>query len=232
MKWLHAAWTQTNALYCMRRCRRCQSSTISCPQVEQNVEGSSRGLVQGLGRQVEVRPHFISQEEERAFLEELEPGLKRKRYQFDHWDDAIHGYRETERGTWGSVCEGLLRRVKSVAFPEGSPLLGPVHVLDLDKAGYIKPHIDSVKFCGSTIAGLSLLSDSVMRLVKEDDADQWLDLLLPRYSLYILRDTARYGFTHELLKDEHSTFRGRRIPRQRRISVICRNLPAEGQETC
>ncbi|KAJ3601446.1 hypothetical protein NHX12_032414, partial [Muraenolepis orangiensis] len=154
--------------------------------VEQNVEGSSRGLVQGLGRQVEVRPHFISQEEERAFLEELEPGLKRKRYQFDHWDDAIHGYRETERGTWGSVCEGLLRRVKSVAFPEGSPLLGPVHVLDLDKAGYIKPHIDSVKFCGSTIAGLSLLSDSVMRLVKEDDADQWLDVLLPRYSLYIL----------------------------------------------
>ena len=58
---------------------------------------------------------------------------------------AIHGYRETERGTWGSVCEGVLKRVKSVAFPEGSPLLGPVHVLDLDKAGFIKPHIDSIK---------------------------------------------------------------------------------------
>ena len=38
-----------------------------------------------------------------------------------------------------------MNRVRSVAFPEGSPLLGPVHVLDLDKAGYIKPHIDSVK---------------------------------------------------------------------------------------
>ncbi|KAG7282839.1 hypothetical protein CRUP_012229 [Coryphaenoides rupestris] len=131
--------------------------------------------------------------------------------------EAIHGYRETERASWGPVCEGVLRRVKSLAFPEGSPLLGPVHVLDLDKAGYIKPHIDSIKFCGSTIAGLSLLSDSVMRLVKEDDADQ---------------DTARYGFTHEILKDEQSAFRGARVPRQRRISVICRNLPTENQETC
>lgn len=43
------------------------------------------------------------------------------------------------------------------------------------------------QFCGSTIAGLSLLSDSVMRLVKEGATDEWLDVLLPRHSLYILR---------------------------------------------
>lgn len=45
----------------------------------------------------------------------------------------------------------------------------------------------SLQFCGSTIAGLCLLSDSIMRLVKEDATNEWLDLLLPRYSLYILR---------------------------------------------
>lgn len=43
------------------------------------------------------------------------------------------------------------------------------------------------QFCGSTIAGLSLLSDSIMRLVKEDTPSEWLDLLLSRRSLYILR---------------------------------------------
>ncbi|XP_033945263.1 alpha-ketoglutarate-dependent dioxygenase alkB homolog 7, mitochondrial isoform X2 [Gymnodraco acuticeps] len=139
--------------------------------------------------------------------------------------EAIHGYRETERVMWGERCEEVLSRVRSGAFPEGSPLLGPVHILDLDKTGYIKPHIDSVKFCGSTIAGLSLLSDSIMRLVKEDDAEEWLDLLLPRFSLYILRDQARYNFTHQILKDEESVFNGQRVPRLRRISVICRNLP-------
>ncbi|XP_046894326.1 alpha-ketoglutarate-dependent dioxygenase alkB homolog 7, mitochondrial isoform X2 [Hypomesus transpacificus] len=140
--------------------------------------------------------------------------------------EAIHGYRETERERWGVMCTAVLERLRTVAFPKGSTLLGPVHVLDLDKAGYIKPHIDSVKFCGTTIAGLSLLSDSIMRLVKEDDAAQWLDLLLPRRSLYILRDQARYKFTHEILRDEDSVFDGQRVPRQRRISVICRNLPS------
>ncbi|XP_077475270.1 alpha-ketoglutarate-dependent dioxygenase alkB homolog 7, mitochondrial [Stigmatopora argus] len=190
------------------------------------VIGSSRALLQKLGTQVEVRTAFITEEEEGALLLELEAGLKKKRYEFDHWDDAIHGFRETERLTWSEGCQAILARVRSVAFASGSSLLGPVHVLDLDKTGYIKPHIDSVKFCGSTISGLSLLSDSVMRLVKEDSHIEWLDLLLPRRSLYILRDQARYDFTHEILKDEVSTFNGHRVPRQRRISVICRSLPA------
>ncbi|XP_062294469.1 alpha-ketoglutarate-dependent dioxygenase alkB homolog 7, mitochondrial isoform X1 [Scomber scombrus] len=219
------------------------------------VVGSSQELLHRIGSQVEVRTGFISEEEEEAFLRELELGLKKKRYQFDHWDDAIHGYRETERVRWGAECEEVLTRVRSIAFAEGSPLLGPVHVLDLDKTGYIKPHIDSVKvngqhlqqlnsnnascifslllsdhllifqFCGTTIAGLSLLSDSIMRLVKEDASSEWLDMLLPRRSLYILRDQARYDFTHEILKDEESVFNGQKVPRQRRIAVICRNLP-------
>ncbi|XP_008293679.1 alpha-ketoglutarate-dependent dioxygenase alkB homolog 7, mitochondrial [Stegastes partitus] len=201
------------------------SSGLSPLRDEPLVVGSSRELVHRLGSQVEVRTGFITEEEEAAFLRELEPGLKRKRYEFDHWDDAIHGYRETERVSWGAACEEILTRVRSAAFPEGSSLLGPVHILDLDKAGYIKPHIDSVKFCGSTIAGLSLLSDSIMRLVKEGDPSEWLDLLLSRRSLYILRDQARFSYTHEILKDEESVFNGQKVPRQRRISVICRNLP-------
>uniref|UniRef100_A0A3Q0R7B9 AlkB homolog 7 n=1 Tax=Amphilophus citrinellus TaxID=61819 RepID=A0A3Q0R7B9_AMPCI len=189
------------------------------------IVGSSRELVQRLGSQVEVRTDFITEKEEAAFLQELESGLKKKRYEFDHWDDAIHGYRETERLRWGAECEEILNRVRSVSFAQGSQLLGPVHVIDLDKTGYIKPHIDSVKFCGNTIAGLSLLSDSIMRLVKDDSPSEWLDLLLSRRSLYILRDQARYNFTHEILKDEESVFNGQRVPRRRRISVICRNLP-------
>ncbi|XP_051995350.1 alpha-ketoglutarate-dependent dioxygenase alkB homolog 7, mitochondrial-like isoform X1 [Xyrauchen texanus] len=214
--------------------------------------GSSQNILSAVREQVEVRQNFISEEEENALFKEVEKGLRKKRYEFDHWDDvgntknvflailhrlpfnlnrnrhnvnAIHGYRETERLQWGDVCESILRRVRAVAFPEGSPLLGPVHVLDLDKLGYIKPHIDSVKFCGSTIAGLSLLSDSVMRLVQENNSADWVDLLLNRRSLYILRDDARFKFTHEILKDEESFFSGQRVPRHRRISVICRNLP-------
>lgn len=43
------------------------------------------------------------------------------------------------------------------------------------------------QFCGSTIAGLSLLSPSVMKLVHTQDPGQWLELLLEPGSLYILR---------------------------------------------
>ncbi|XP_040047831.2 alpha-ketoglutarate-dependent dioxygenase alkB homolog 7, mitochondrial [Gasterosteus aculeatus] len=229
MKLLLAALRQTHKAAVHTGQRRRRSSRggggLVALREEALVVGSSQELVRRLGSQAEVRTGFITEEEEDALLRELEPGLKKKRYEFDHWDDAIHGYRETERARWGSACEEVIRRVRSTAFPEGSPLLGPVHVLDLDKTGYIKPHIDSVKFCGSTIAGLSLLSDSIMRLVKEDSTDEWMDLLLPRRSLYILRDQARYNFTHQILKDEESVFKGRKVPRLRRISVICRNLP-------
>lgn len=227
MRLLLSVLKQTNKLsaHGSLRLSSCPSSGLSPLRDEPLIVGSSPELVGNLGSQVEVKPAFITEEEETALLRELEPGLRKKRYEFDHWDDAIHGYRETERSSWSGACEEIFTRVRSVAFREESRLLGPVHVLDLDKRGYIKPHIDSVKFCGSTIAGLSLLSDSIMRLVKEDATHEWLDLLLPRRSLYILRDQARYNFTHEILKDEDSVFNGQRVPRQRRISVICRNLP-------
>uniref|UniRef100_A0A8D2L979 Alpha-ketoglutarate-dependent dioxygenase alkB homolog 7, mitochondrial n=2 Tax=Varanus komodoensis TaxID=61221 RepID=A0A8D2L979_VARKO len=172
-----------------------------------------------------VVPAFLSEEEEALLAREVEPQLQRRRYENEHWDGAIHKYRETEKSRWSKENQAILQRVRDEAFPPGVPQLTLVHVLDLDKTGYIKPHIDSVKFCGCTIAGLSLLSSSVMRLVSEQNPQDWLDLLLERRSLYILRGPARYEFTHEILKDEESFFNGRKVPRDRRISVICRNLP-------
>ncbi|XP_067320089.1 alpha-ketoglutarate-dependent dioxygenase alkB homolog 7, mitochondrial [Anolis sagrei] len=172
-----------------------------------------------------VVPGFLSEEEEALLVAELEPQLKRRRYEEEHWDGAIHKYRETEKSHWSKESHEILQRVRDAALPPGVPQLTQVHVLDLAKTGYIKPHVDSVKFCGCTIAGLSLLSSSVMRLVHEQNPQDCLDLLLERRSLYILRGPARYEFTHEILKDEESFFDGRKVPRERRISVICRNLP-------
>lgn len=44
--------------------------------------------------------------------------------------------------------------------------------------------------------------------------------------LYCFRDTARYDYTHEILPDATSIFKGTKVPRDRRISVICRNEPS------
>ncbi|CAN0326924.1 unnamed protein product, partial [Phaeothamnion confervicola] len=40
----------------------------------------------------------------------------------------------------------------------------PCHAIDLAPEGFIKPHVDSVKFSGRVVAGLSLVSAAVMRL--------------------------------------------------------------------
>jgi alkylated DNA repair protein alkB family protein 7 len=101
-----------------------------------------------------------------------------------------------------------------------------VHILDLHKNGYIKPHIDSTRYCGDTISGLSLLSDSVMRLRKKNERMELIvDLLLLRRSLYRLVGIARHDFKHEILAENESRFKEVQVPRERRVSVIIRELP-------
>lgn len=39
-------------------------------------------------KNMEVHPDFITPEEEKSLMDELEPKFKRSRYQFDHWDDV------------------------------------------------------------------------------------------------------------------------------------------------
>ncbi|KAH8264822.1 hypothetical protein KR038_002521, partial [Drosophila bunnanda] len=109
---------------------------------------------------------FISESEEQQLHEEIEPYMSRLRYEFDHWDDAIHGFRETERKKWFPHNREVLERVRQVAF-DGA-IMPYIHILDLAADGVIKPHVDSTRYCGTTISGISLLSDSVMRLVRTD----------------------------------------------------------------
>ncbi|KAK3782535.1 hypothetical protein RRG08_061765 [Elysia crispata] len=172
-----------------------------------------------------VKTNFINESEEESLLAEVEKYMRRLRYEFDHWDNAIHGYRETEKREWNEQNMQIIERVKSLAFTSNVAPLAYVHVLDIAKDGYIKPHVDAVRFCGDTITGMCLLSSCVMRLALESDNTKVADVYLPRRSLYIMRGRARYEFTHEVLKDEQSYFRNQHVPRERRISIICRNEP-------
>uniref|UniRef100_A0A1I8PFX8 Alpha-ketoglutarate-dependent dioxygenase AlkB-like domain-containing protein n=1 Tax=Stomoxys calcitrans TaxID=35570 RepID=A0A1I8PFX8_STOCA len=189
---------------------------------------------------MKVLVDFITVEEETKLLEEIEPYMKRLRYEFDHWDDAIHGFRETERKHWYPHNRQVLERVRVEGFQE--EIMPYIHILDLAAEGVIKPHIDSTRYCGHTIAGISLLSDSVMRLVyatnKVEQSDDYrsqpkailennfyADILLPRRSLYIMSHYARYDFTHEILANQQSCFMGQPVKKDRRISIICRNEP-------
>ncbi|PAV70966.1 hypothetical protein WR25_20941 [Diploscapter pachys] len=176
---------------------------------------------------IAVVPDFITEEEETTIFNELEPHMKRLRYEKSHWDDAINNYREREQRTkWREENARIVQRIRDFAFPANAQHLTQVHILDLHEEGVIKPHIDSIRYCGDVIAGVSLLSSSVMRLRHKDSMDELIvDLYLKRRSLYKLSGIARYDFKHEILDKNESMFDGIEVPRKRRISIICRDVP-------
>jgi alkylated DNA repair protein alkB family protein 7 len=125
----------------------------------------------------------------------------------------------------------------------------PCHAIDLKREGELTAHVDSIKFSGDLVAGLSLRSASIMRLmIPEDDygddddnsdapADGkvgHVDLYLPPLSLYVLTGVGRYRYSHQLLPDQ-STFcllddgndESIVVPRDQRLSVIFRDAKAE-----
>lgn len=202
-------------------------------------------------RDMQLTLDFITEPEEAQLQTEFDKVMKRMRYEYDHWDNAIHGYREREKGDWSPENEQIFKRIHSKAFTAN--IIPQVHVLDLAANGIIKPHVDSVRYCGSTIAGISLLTDCIMRLRRVDENEykqnihgnahsagkttqdstmakgetksefkHFVDILLKRRSLYIMKDTARYNFSHEVLPTK-STFLGKEIIKDRRVSIICRN---------
>lgn len=226
-------------------------------------EGDWPKLVQQkLIQDMTVIEDFITPQDEAGLMEEIEPYLKRMRYERDHWDDAIQGFRETERKAWYPQNKEVINKIIARAFPKTSNALPHIHVLDLEAtgkrfqlqlqlrtsvslSGFIKPHVDSVRYCGTTISGISLLSDCVMKLVQTSEDHSASDdyrnqpnvaggkqrdlysvkIHLKHLSLYIMSHSARYNFTHEILKNDESFINQRQIQKNRRISIICRNEP-------
>lgn len=138
---------------------------------------------------------------------------------------AIKQYREIEKSKWSVENQLVIDRIRAIVFRPDEKILQPVHILDLSVNGFIKPHLDSVKFCGPSIGGVSLLSDCIMRFTHDQNPSLSMDVWLKRRSLYIMRDESRYLFKHEILSAGDSKFGEITIPRSRRISIICRCFP-------
>ncbi|CAH8643168.1 unnamed protein product [Dicrocoelium dendriticum] len=163
-----------------------------------------------------IHKNFISCVEEENLVKELDSHLSRHKFESSHWDYAITQYREIERTHWIDTNRPVIQRLKDFTastvrhnsikgLPVDQLVLPSVHVLDLAENGEIRAHVDSVRFCGGSIAVVSLLSDSVLRLavappqeVVALPADQpnlrdltlppdgWLDVFIPRRSVYVL----------------------------------------------
>lgn len=189
------------------------------------IHASNDMVLKRIATNMTVIENFISKEEEISILDEIEPYMSRLKYESSHWDDAIHGFRETEKKRWQPENQIIINRLIENSFPPQLKLIPFIHVLDLHKDGVIKPHVDSVKFCGDIISGISLLSSCVMKLIHVDDANLFAYIFLPRWSMYIMRYDIRYNFTHEILGKKDSFFNSKLIVKERRISIIARCEP-------
>lgn len=110
-------------------------------------EAADENVLQQITDSMFILPDFVSPAEEQVLLEEAEKILKRIRYEQSHWDDAIHNYRETEHIRWSQPNQLVIDRVRGVAFKSNKNLIKYVHILDIAKDGFIKPHVDSVRVC-------------------------------------------------------------------------------------
>jgi len=237
-----------------------------------------------------VYPGFVTEEGGMSLIKEVGKRLKRRRFENGHWDSVITGYREVELSTpdeqlfsrhnkneselpmFANVIEETRMHLANnhfstneggyadEAISKGTIRWLPSHAIDLSTNGELSAHVDSVKFSGEIVAGISLLSDAIMRLrpsSKEWDSEErdaktsahaakqnnggdskgFVDLYLPRLSLYVLSGMSRYSYTHELLpsgstfnfvkrNDEQSQHddEGRvDVVRGRRLSIIFRD---------
>jgi len=144
----------------------------------------------GDGQHVFVAPDFVTEDEEARLLAEATRRLQRMPYEAGHFDQVIHHYRELLGFKHiSSESAAVLARGEAATRERcgNDPAFRflPVHILDLRADGYIQPHLDA--YCGRCVAGVSLGSESVMRLTRPDRPDAVVDLLLPRRSYYCLQ---------------------------------------------
>ena len=166
----------------------------------------------------------------------------RRRYEKGHWDAVISDYKEIElldehelqQTTRTALDMTRSHLLENHLSPDASWL--PCHAIDLKRDGELKAHVDSVRFSGGMVAGISLLSSSIMRLrpgseVGRDPEEGFVDLLLPPLSLYVLSGVSRYEYAHELLPTgsvfESTDGTTVEIERDNRVSIIFRDAKKE-----
>jgi alkylated DNA repair protein alkB family protein 7 len=110
-----------------------------------------------------------------------------RRYEQGHWDAVITKYKEVELHDDSLPNSGddddhddtavprIIERIRRHLAERHLHHLEriqwlPCHAIDLKKDGELNPHVDSVRFSGDLVAGLSLLSPSIMRLVPDPDS--------------------------------------------------------------
>ncbi|BCS83609.1 2OG-Fe(II) oxygenase superfamily protein [Cotonvirus japonicus] len=91
----------------------------------------------------------------------------------------------------------------------------------------LRPHFDRKDYYKNTIVGVSLGSGITMDFYRGGKLPEKKSLYLPRRSVYVLKDDARYIWKHGIPPRKYDIVDGKEIPRGTRISITFRNVIPE-----
>lgn len=151
------------------------------------------------------------------------------------WDTILrrrvqhYGYRYdyASRGIDSAVFLGelpgplndLAQRLTQESILKATP--DQVIINEYDSGQGIAAHVDCVPCFGPEIASISLGSHVGMDFIRVADKSKVSQILMPR-SLLVFSDAGRYDWKHGISARKSDLINGKRVPRERRISLTFR----------
>ena len=171
---------------------------------------------------------FISIDEEQLLLSSIESqnwiqDLKRKvqhyGYRYNYKTRRIdQSLKIGDLPKWIDNVISKIRAIDSQIDP-----IDQVIINNYEPGQGIAAHIDCEPCFGNYIISLSLLSDIIMEFT-EQDSGRSINVLLPRRSLVVIKDEARYKFLHGIRPRKKDKFNHATKIRFRRVSLTFRSV--------
>jgi alkylated DNA repair dioxygenase AlkB len=130
---------------------------------------------------------------------------------------------DAEQANIPDCCQFLLQRALERGLIDRAP--DQLIVNEYEPGQGIIPHVDRTHCFGDTILGVSLLSDCVIRFRHVKTLEKRYIHLKPR-SVMVMQRESRYEWSHGINPVLSDMIEGKKVERQRRISLTFRNVIA------
>lgn len=183
-----------------------------------------------------VLPDFINPDEEAALITVIQDYLPRGKtlknrkvihFGFEFNYDNNMASEQPSPDPIPSVCQPVIDRMLGAGIFKEKPDQVTVNIYEPGNG--IPSHVDTHSAFSDTIASLSLLSDLVMEFRDFANTSTIYDVLLPRFSLTVMRGESRYRWKHGIAKRKYdiNPVTNKLMARQLRVSFTFRNVIRE-----
>jgi len=155
-----------------------------------------------------------------SWLNDLQRRVQHYGYKYDYKARRIdHTMRIGDLPSWGlEIAQGLYNDGHFDGLPDQL-------IINEYKAGQgISRHIDCEPCFEDTIISISLGDPIIMNFINTLVKDEVIEVLLEPRSIVILKSEARYRWQHEIRPRKTHTYKGRKYPLKRRVSLTYRRV--------